>query len=220
MTAGRSFSAAAKLSSRVSNKRKFRPNGLLVSRRIAPARSSICSRREIVAAERAEPAGLRHRGDQLRRGGRAHAAERDRMLDVQQIADRRADHAFLPETCAARFARVYLLHGHPARRESGGPGIQSYTKSLHLALDSGLAPSARRGMTLGVALPGRPIRPPKSSARPSFSPSSWGRTWSASARPCPRSPAPSSRRCPARIWWCSMSSVRSQRCWPMVMAMK
>ena len=52
-------------------------------------------RRQIVAAERAEPAGPRHRGDQRRRGGRAHAAERDRMLDVEQVADRRADHDVL-----------------------------------------------------------------------------------------------------------------------------
>jgi hypothetical protein len=53
-------------------------------------------RRQIVAAERAEPARLRHRGNEFRRGRRAHAAERDRMLDVQQITDRRAYHAFLP----------------------------------------------------------------------------------------------------------------------------
>jgi hypothetical protein len=41
---------------------------------------------------------FRHRSYQSRRRGRTHATERDRMFDVQQVADCRSDHDFHPET--------------------------------------------------------------------------------------------------------------------------
>jgi hypothetical protein len=43
ITLGLNSSAISKLSSRVSNRRKFRPNGLFVPWRMAPVRSRICS---------------------------------------------------------------------------------------------------------------------------------------------------------------------------------
>jgi hypothetical protein len=50
----------------------------------------------VVTAHRAETARARHRGHELGRIDRSHAAERNRMLDIQQVADRRPDHGFLP----------------------------------------------------------------------------------------------------------------------------
>ena len=43
-------------------------------------------------AERAEAAGVGHRGDQRRGGGAAHAAEHDGMVDAEQIANARVNH--------------------------------------------------------------------------------------------------------------------------------
>jgi hypothetical protein len=49
-----------------------------------------------VTAERAKAARIGHGGNEFGRRRRAHAAERDGMLDAQQIADRRWQHAVLP----------------------------------------------------------------------------------------------------------------------------
>jgi hypothetical protein len=48
--------------------------------------------REVVAPERAKPARVRHRRNEIGRNDRAHAAQGDRMLDAEQVANRRADH--------------------------------------------------------------------------------------------------------------------------------
>jgi hypothetical protein len=52
----------------------------------------------IVAAERAETAGARDRRDQLGVRRRAHAAQGDRVIDVEEVADRRSNHVAFPSS--------------------------------------------------------------------------------------------------------------------------
>ena len=62
-------------------------------------------RRQRMTAHRAEPARSRYCGGHRRRRRPSHAAEGDRVVDLQQAADRRPDHATLPANCYARFRR-------------------------------------------------------------------------------------------------------------------
>ena len=48
-----------------------------------------------MTSQSAKAARSRNGGHERRRGGGAHAAERDRVLDVQQVTDCRSDHEFL-----------------------------------------------------------------------------------------------------------------------------
>src|SRR4029453_9971390 len=63
----------------------------LVRSRIAGAGANLL-RGQIMTAHGAEAARARHGGDQLGGVDRSHAAERDRMIDLQEVADRRSDH--------------------------------------------------------------------------------------------------------------------------------
>ena len=53
-------------------------------------------RAETVASHGAQPAGFRNRGDERRRMDRSHAAEKDRVVDVEHVADRCSDHEKTP----------------------------------------------------------------------------------------------------------------------------
>ena len=50
---------------------------------------------QVMTSQSAKAARSRNGGHERRRGGGAHAAERDRVLDVQQVTDWRSDHEFL-----------------------------------------------------------------------------------------------------------------------------
>ena len=84
---GRKASVAAKAPPSILKRRKLTPNGLSVRSRIAAVPALICSAFMMVAAHGAETAGIRHRGNEIGRIDRAHAAEDDRMLDLQEIAE-------------------------------------------------------------------------------------------------------------------------------------
>jgi hypothetical protein len=43
-------------------------------------------------AQRAETTGIRNSGDKLRRVDRGHTSKRDRVFDLQDVADRRVNH--------------------------------------------------------------------------------------------------------------------------------
>ena len=51
-----------------------------------------------------KPSAVRDRGDECRRCGSAHAAEEDRVLDAEKIADAGVDHVDFGET-ASEFER-------------------------------------------------------------------------------------------------------------------
>jgi hypothetical protein len=53
-------------------------------------------RAHVVAAHGSKPARARHGGHQVGRIDRSHASERNRVLDIQQVANRRPDHAVPP----------------------------------------------------------------------------------------------------------------------------
>ena len=71
-------------------------------------------RAEIVTPHCPETPGARHGGDERRSLDRAHAPERNRMLDLQHIADRRADHDCISRSLLA-IRRTRRPHGSASR---------------------------------------------------------------------------------------------------------
>ena len=159
------------------------------------------------------PRGRRHAQDH---GGlfRRLAAGQHHGVHQPAFVARRADRARHDRGAAEVGGEVALRPLLKALR----PGVSKHGPhgATHAFETAATSPAMTR-IARSAELP-RSTPPPGPAA--SSSPSSRPAPWSASAPLRSRSPAPSSRPRPARIWWCSMLSVRSQRCCPIVSAMK
>src|SRR5262245_32851261 len=105
ITEGRSVSADAKESSSIANSRKFRANGPICQFANGGRPGMNLLGRQVMAAHGAQTARTGHGCHELRRVHRAHAAERDGMIDLQEVAYRRSDHGFALRLIADANAR-------------------------------------------------------------------------------------------------------------------